>query len=43
VAAELSDRVDPLAVGADLPVWPGLCGRGQKMVLAPKARASIVP
>ncbi len=34
LAAELSDRVDPLAVGADLLVWLGLCGRGQQMVLA---------
>ena len=34
LAAELSDRVDPLAVGADLLVWLGLCCRGQQMVLA---------
>ena len=33
LAAELSDLVDPLAVGADLLVWLGLCGRGQQMVL----------
>ena len=29
----LSGRVDPLAVGADLLVWLGLCCRGQQMVL----------
>ena len=33
LAAGLSDRVDPLAVGADLLVWLGLCGRGRQMVL----------
>jgi hypothetical protein len=35
LAAELSDRVDPLAVGADLLVWLSLCGGGQQMVLGP--------
>jgi len=34
LAAELSDRVDPLAVGADLVVWLGQCCRGQQMALA---------
>ncbi len=34
LAADLSDRVDPLAVGADLVVWLGQCCRGQQMVLA---------
>ena len=33
LAAELSDRVDPLAVGADLVMWLGLCGRGRQMAL----------
>ena len=33
LAAELSDRVDPLAVGADLLVWLGLCCRGRQMAL----------
>ena len=33
LAAELSDRVDPLAVGADLVVWLGQCCRGRQMVL----------
>ena len=33
LAAELSDRVDPLAVGADLVMWLGLCCRGQQMAL----------
>ena len=34
LASELSDGVDPLAVGADLVVWLGQCCRGQQMVLA---------
>jgi DNA-binding CsgD family transcriptional regulator/tetratricopeptide (TPR) repeat protein len=34
LAADLSDGVDPLAVGADLVVWLGQCCRGQQMVLA---------
>lgn len=34
LASELSDGIDPLAVGADLVVWLGQCGRGQQMVLA---------
>ncbi len=34
LAAELSDRVDPLAVGADLVVWLGQVCRGRGMVLA---------
>ena len=34
LAAELSDGVDPLAVGADLVVWLGLCCRGRQMALA---------
>ena len=34
LASELSDEVDPLAVGADLVVWLGQCCRGQQMVLA---------
>jgi DNA-binding SARP family transcriptional activator/DNA-binding CsgD family transcriptional regulator len=34
LATDLSDRVDPLAVGADLVVWLGVCCRGQQMVLA---------
>ena len=33
LAAELSDGVDPLAVGADLLVWLGLCCRGQQLAL----------
>ena len=33
LAAELSDRVDPLAVGADLLVWLSQCCRGQQMAL----------
>ena len=33
LAGQLSDQVDPLAVGADLVVWLGQCGRGQPMVL----------
>ena len=33
LAAELSDRVDPLAVGADLLAWLGLCCRGRQVVL----------
>jgi len=34
LAAELSDRVDPLAVGADLVAWLGQVCRGQQMALA---------
>ena len=34
LAAQLSDGVDPLAVGADLVMWLGQCCRGQTMVLA---------
>ena len=34
LAAELSDRVDPLAVGADLVVWLSQVCRGRGMVLA---------
>ena len=34
LASELSDAVDPLAVGADLVVWLGQACRGQGMVLA---------
>jgi DNA-binding CsgD family transcriptional regulator len=33
LATALSDRVDPLAVGADLVMWLGQCCRGQQMVL----------
>ena len=33
LAAELTERVDPLAVGADLVMWLGLCCRGQQMAL----------
>ena len=33
LAADLSDWVDPLAVGADLVVWLGQCCRGQQMAL----------
>ena len=33
LAAELSDGVDPLAVGADLVMWLGQCCRGQQMAL----------
>ena len=34
LAAELSDGVDPLAVGADLVMWLGQVSRGQQMALA---------
>ncbi len=34
LASDLSDRVDPLAVGADLVTWLGQLCRGQGMVLA---------
>jgi DNA-binding CsgD family transcriptional regulator/tetratricopeptide (TPR) repeat protein len=34
LASELSDEVDPLAVGADLAGWLGQCCRSQGMVLA---------
>ena len=34
LASELSDAVDPLAVGADVVVWLGQVCRGQGMVLA---------
>ena len=33
LAAELSDGVDPLAVGADLVMWLGQCCRGRQMAL----------
>ena len=33
LAAELTDRVDPLAVGADLVVWLGQAGRGRAVAL----------
>ena len=33
LAAELSDGVDPLAVGADLMMWLSQCCRGQQMAL----------
>jgi hypothetical protein len=33
LAADLSDGVNPLAVGADLVVWLGLCCRGRHMAL----------
>ena len=33
LATALSDRVDPLAVGADLVMWLGQCCRGRQMVL----------
>ena len=33
LAAQLSDGVDPLAVGADLVVWLGQVGRGRQLVL----------
>ena len=33
LAAELSDRVDPLAVGADLVMWLGQVCRGRQLVL----------
>ena len=33
LATGLSDRVDPLAVGADLVMWLGQCCRGRQMVL----------
>ena len=33
LAAELSDGVDPLAVGADLVMWLSQCCRGQQMAL----------
>ena len=34
LTSDLSDQVDPLAVGADLVVWLGQCCRGQQIVLA---------
>ena len=33
LAADLSDRVDPLAVGADLLMWLGQCCRGRQLAL----------
>ena len=33
LAADLSDRVDPLAVGADLVMWLGQCCRGRQLAL----------
>jgi DNA-binding CsgD family transcriptional regulator/tetratricopeptide (TPR) repeat protein len=33
LAGELTDRVDPMAVGADLVAWLGQCGRGQQVAL----------
>ena len=33
LASDLSDRVDPLAVGADLVMWLGQCCRGRQLAL----------